>query len=171
MICSNMERSADIDGLYRWRLERRWGAGTSVCWILLNPSTADAEKDDPTIRRVIAFSEQWGHDAAVVVNLLPIRSPNPREAERWAARTDVGDVLSRNNLAIARAFQSSALTICAWGASRWARSMGRRHTTRLGRTGPLFCLAVNADGSPRHPLARGRARVPSHQKPLLWRGD
>jgi hypothetical protein len=167
-----MERSADIstDGLYRWRLERRWSTGTSVVWIMLNPSTADAEKDDPTIERVIAFSREWGHDAAVVVNLVPFRSPDPREAERWAAQTDVGDVLSRNDLAIAGAIQSSALTLCAWGASKWARSVGQQHTTWFGGALPLCCLGVNSDGSPRHPLARGRARVPSDQEPRLYAG-
>ena len=76
-----MERAADIssDGLYRWTLRRRWGDGDDVVWVMLNPSTADANKDDPTLRRIIQFSDGWGYGGLLVVNLLPFRSSNPAE--------------------------------------------------------------------------------------------
>lgn len=165
-----MKRSADIssDGRYRWRLERRWGDGTSVCWIMLNPSTADAEKDDPTIRRVITFSKAWGHDAAIVVNLFPFRSSDPREVQRWAEEKGHWQPTSwpPNMLAISEAADASAFIVCAWGAPTWARFRAKQVLGGLGQDYSLYCLGANADGSPKHPLARGRAWVPPGQKPL-----
>ncbi|WP_131822315.1 DUF1643 domain-containing protein, partial [Mycobacteroides chelonae] len=56
------------DGLYRYELHRSWRAGPVVEFIMLNPSTADAEVDDATIRRCIGFAKQWGYGALVVRN-------------------------------------------------------------------------------------------------------
>ncbi len=68
---------------YRYRLDRAWerddhGLGT-VTWVMLNPSTADADVDDPTIRRCIGFSKAWGYNALTVVNLFAWRATSPRD--------------------------------------------------------------------------------------------
>ena len=65
-------------GRYRYELARGEGE-PSICWIMLNPSTADASRDDPTIRRVIGFSRRWGFATAVVVNLFAWRATRPEE--------------------------------------------------------------------------------------------
>ena len=57
-------------GRYRYRLTRRWGDGGAVAFVMLNPSTADAEKDDPTIRRCIGFAREWRFGRLIVVNLF-----------------------------------------------------------------------------------------------------
>ena len=58
------------DERHRYSLTRRWGDGPRVCcWIMLNPSTADATTDDPTIRRCIGFTHGWGYDALTIINL------------------------------------------------------------------------------------------------------
>ncbi len=96
---------------YRYSLTRRWApGGTRACWIMLNPSTADAEQDDPTIRRCIGFSKLWGHSELVVVNLFALRSTDP------AALASHGDPIGpHNDFAIEEAGLTSAHVVCAWG--------------------------------------------------------
>lgn len=77
---------------YRYTLERQWdlpGAPQRLCaFIMLNPSTADAETDDPTTRRCMAFARETGHDQYVAVNLFAYRAARP--ADMLAAEDPVG---------------------------------------------------------------------------------
>ena len=74
------------DERHRYSLTRRCGNGPRVCcWIMLNPSTADATTDDPTIRRCVRFTQAWGYNALTVVNLYAWRATDPadlRNAQR-----------------------------------------------------------------------------------------
>lgn len=145
---------ADIsdDGAYRYRLTRRWGRPTDqqICWVMLNPSTADAVEDDPTIRRCIGFSEAWGFGSLVVVNLFALRSTDPKAL----LTCDVDPVGPRNDHAIRLASIQSAVTIAAWGTKG-----GYRHRNadviRLV-TGDcmenMHALDITKDGHPKHPL-------------------
>src|SRR5689334_20041621 len=64
-------------GLYRYRLTRRWGDGPALLFVMLNPSTADATEDDPTIRRCTGFAKREGMPAIEVVNLFAWRATDP----------------------------------------------------------------------------------------------
>lgn len=73
---------ADISacGAYRYRLDRLGallGRG-AVNFVMLNPSTADAEQDDPTIRRCLGYAFRWGFARLIVTNLYALRSTDPR---------------------------------------------------------------------------------------------
>ena len=132
-------------GRYRYRLWRRWhpGAATAV-WVMLNPSTADDRRDDPTIRRCIGLARAWGFGGIEVVNLYGLRATRP--ADLFAARDPVGP---GNDLAIARAAASGDAVFAAWGVHGRARA-GDVRALLAGCA--LWCLGVTRAGEPRHPL-------------------
>lgn len=138
-----------LDGLYRYRLGRRWGDGDPLVWVMLNPSTADADVDDPTIRRCVNFTKAWGFDALTVVNLFAYRATDPKALQ--LADDPVGRANYRH---VRRAVDEAAGIVCAWGAN--ARKVPQfRHAPDISEIAglrPLFCLGVTKDGSPRHPL-------------------
>jgi len=172
MIRVHGTRSDDRDGhgdgpLYRFALWRTWGSGPRLLWVMLNPSTADHDRDDPTMRRVVQFSERWGHGACVVVNLFALRSPSPRDIRR--ARDPVGGMDQER--AVRAALRWTTGVVAAWGACPYpaiADDM-RRRLVRAGRD--LWCLGRSQSGAPLHPLARGKSRVPDDQEPLVWSRD
>jgi hypothetical protein len=132
-------------GRYRYRLWRRWlpGAAT-VAWVMLNPSTADDLRDDPTIRRCIGLSRGWGFGGLEIVNLYALRATDP--ADLFAARRPVG---AGNDAAVAAAVATADAVFAAWG------NHGR--PDRVAAIVPLlgarvYSLGTTAQGAPRHPL-------------------
>src|SRR4051812_26865304 len=80
-----LEQNAVISacGRYRYLLTRQVGPGPrAATFIMLNPSTADATKDDPTIRRCIGFARQWGCGRLSVLNLFAFRATDPAAMKR-----------------------------------------------------------------------------------------
>ena len=146
-------RSAFIsdDGRYRYSLTRDvaplTGEGTCT-FVMLNPSTADAEQDDPTIRRCMGFTRSWGFARLKVVNLYAYRATDPRDLYAVDPYLEV-QVGPENDCTIAKVVGGSDLVICAWGA-------GSRSPNREGRVLDLIAaphaLGLTKDGSPRHPL-------------------
>lgn len=145
----------DPSGRYRYRLTRIWDRSRpAVVWIMLNPSTATASADDPTIRRVVGFSRAWGFGSAEVVNLFALRAIHPRRLANSHDR--VGPL---NDDAIATAVTSAHRVVAAWGnqgtmdnpATGVRRSdevlelMGRRDE-------PWHCMGTTRHRQPRHPL-------------------
>ena len=154
-----VERGAIIDGEYRYGLWRYWDQSKpAAVFIMLNPSTADAEADDPTIRRCMGFARAWEYGGIEVVNLFAYRATDPLA---FSCVTD--PIGPRNDDAIKQfTTRNPASIIAAWGAvrpmfrARIATVMSAIRTT-YGRE--LFCLGVTKDGSPRHPLyVRGDTR-------------
>ncbi len=142
-------------GIYRYLLGRRIGDGQrTALFVMLNPSTADAQVDDPTIRRCVSFTRREACGVLEVVNLFAYRATDPA-----ALRLADDPVGPANDHFIADAAARAALVVVAWGAvhRRLAPRAGEVGTvirTRLpahGRRGP-FCLGITANGSPRHPL-------------------
>ena len=151
-----MKRAATISscGAYRYWLEREWcpGLGTAV-FVMFNPSTADADVDDPTIRRCFGFAYSWSLGRIVVVNLFAYRTAFPKELKRAV------DPIGPENLAhIDRAcalVKSDVRNrlICAWGAHGEYRDQGRAITSRIAAAGITpMCFAITKNGHPAHPL-------------------
>jgi hypothetical protein len=143
------------DGLYRYALGRRWetsldGPGAAV-FVMLNPSTADAEQDDPTIRRCIGFAKALGCGGLHVVNLYAYRATKP--ADLWLAADPVGP---DNDHILGETFRAAVTdmrpVIAAWGAN--ARPDRVADVKRLARSCGLTlrALGITKDGAPRHPL-------------------
>lgn len=131
-----------------WRIWRNIAAPRFVLWCLCNPSTADDDDLDPTLRRCRDFSQAWDFDAMCIVNLFAFRATDP--AEMKAADDPVGD---DNDLWIARLASDAELIVAGWG--KIGVHLNRPEAIRvlfnsIGRE--LHCLKVNANGSPQHPL-------------------
>ena len=137
-------------GLYRYRLTRQWGDGPTAVFVMLNPSTADASQDDPTIRRCIGFAKREGCGSLLVVNLFAYRATDPDGMFRLGVEP-VGD---ENDGHIADAMLGSAgPVIAAWGGDKRAKVRVRDVRYMAGKIGVrLLCLGKTKDGSPRHPL-------------------
>lgn len=144
-----LDMGADISncGLYRYWLSRRLSMGErTVLFVGLNPSTADARQDDPTIRREVDFARRWGFDWYFKGNLYAYRSTDPK-----ALYTVDDPVGPSNQEALTWMAQRADLVVAAWGANHltpYARTLADR-LLALPRT---RCLGRNRDGSPKHPL-------------------
>ena len=146
-----MIRTAVIDesGLYRYSLTREWSGLRRMAWIMLNASKADANIDDPTIRRCIGFSNSWGYGGIIVVNLFAYRATDPKELLK------VDDPIgSDNDYYIRQAVINAELIVAAWGAHRMAELRGAevKLLVRLETIEILRCLGKTKSGAPKHPL-------------------
>ncbi|MGH2444150.1 MAG: DUF1643 domain-containing protein [Chloroflexota bacterium] len=155
-----MHRDAtlDVTGAYRYLLIRSWDSELPcLCWILLNPSTADPTRDDPTIRRCISFSAAWGYGTLRVVNLFGFRSCRPA-----GLRTAADPVGPENELFVRSAIDASDASIVGWGVHGAFRTRDQAVNSML-ESGTL-CLGRTQEGHPRHPLY-----LPRGAQPVLWR--
>ena len=157
-----MERNALFSPCrkYRYALTRTWGpqnAGGkgSAMFIGLNPSTADETVDDPTIRRCIAFAQNWGYDGLCMTNLFAYRATDP--AIMLAQADPVGD---ENDSTLREMGETAGVVIAAWGT----RGTYAGRDTAVRRLLPrLHYLRLTKDGHPGHPLY-----LPQTLTPIEW---
>lgn len=133
-------------GRYRYALGRVWARKLpTVVFIMLNPSRADEQRDDPTIRRCMNLAAGWGYGSIIVVNLFALRTSRPAVLRR--ARDPVGP---RNDAWVHRAARGRDIVV-AWGVhGRW-QERWRAVLQRLDNE-TVLCLGNTKDGHPRHPL-------------------
>lgn len=182
MAIEYIDKGATISscGRYRYRLWREWrlwpepakwhmwtnddgtpivdGAGKqlgeplSCIFIMLNPSTADGDEDDPTIRRCVGYARRWGYDRLEVINLFAHRATDP--ASLLALNDNDDPVGPENRSAFRRVLNGDypvGQIVCAWGAH--GGHLGQDETA-LGWLGERarFALGLTKDGHPKHPL-------------------
>lgn len=164
-------------GLYRYALWRFWegshqtDAHRAVVFIGLNPSTADASQDDPTIRRCRRFAREWGYPGMIMLNLFAYRATDPGMMKAFSRGG--GDVVGPENDQILQHYNQqilcstkpftqnepgrSGLVVFAWGVD--GEFMGRGAAV-AAMFNEGHCLGKTKMGLPRHPLF-----VPARQRP------
>lgn len=166
-VCNPSGAYLSDDGRYRYRLWREAaqdGAGRAL-FVMLNPSTADALADDPTIRKCIGFATRWGRRQVRIANLFAYRRTDPRVLADISMEEAIGphnDAHLRAMLEWGDSKSPAApkqLVVVAWGSTGGAavarmvlerRIVVRRLLRDLGLQ-PM-CLGTAQDGNPRHPL-------------------
>ena len=138
-----------LDGRYRYALTRRWARDDkrAVVFVMLNPSTADADVDDATVRKCIGFAKRWGFGGLVIVNLFALRSTDPAALLKFEA--PVGP--ENDNWVQAFTQDLNDMIVVAWGCH------GAVHRERVDHVvshlqRPVMCLGTSQSGHPRHPL-------------------
>jgi len=172
-------------GKYRYKLWREWrgthdpkhwrwlgekdGAGAelgdplSVLFVMLNPSTADGETDDATIRKCVGFAKLWRYERVAVVNLFAYRATKPRDL--FAAKANKIDIIGwQNQECVQEMVRDAGLIVCAWGGHGVGHEFHIEEVRGWLEPKRQFHLGLTRDGQPRHPLY-----VPYSQKPLPMR--
>jgi hypothetical protein len=154
---STFHRGADFSpcGLFRWRLWRTWSElSRPLTFLMLNPSTADAMKNDPTVERCERRARRLGFGGVEVVNIFALRATDPEElykvrakaAKEWEPGDDIGTPGSiemdrfiasklgsdyRNDDAIREAVNRSGATVCAWGIHGFLEGRANQVVSKL----------------------------------------
>jgi len=141
-----MEAMISDDGKYRYFLSRTWGSdGKVVTFIGLNPSTADAKQNDPTVLKCIRFARSWGATKLLMVNLFAYRSSSPRDLRQVA-----NPVGADNDAWIMRAVKEADIVVAAWGNN--GSYLGRANEVTKRFHLRLQALRITKQGMPGHPL-------------------
>jgi|SRR6185369_1848891 len=152
-----MPQGAIIDGRYRYLLWRSIGTGErTVLFLMLNPSTADAQSDDPTLRRCTTFARDWGFGRLEVCNLFALRTKDPRKLR--AAKSPIGPANDRH---IIEAASRASVIVAGWGTHGSYLERGREVAELLEAHRHSLCaLRCTRAGHPAHPLYLPRALAP-----------
>lgn len=151
-------------GTYRYLLSRKWQpqhGPNIVLWIMLNPSAADADVDDPTLRKVQKFARAWGYGGVLVANVYALRSSEPDDL-----LTHPDPVGPANDDVLTTMFdaQGIGLVVAGWGTKAGAQRVQTitGAAWKAGRT--IHAVGITKGGHPQHPLY-----VKDEATPVLFR--
>lgn len=150
--------SAVFDGPYRYRLVREWGEGPTLLAVLLNGATADAERNDNTVSRVVKGAQLRGYGSLHLGNAFGLMAQYPTAL--YSAINPVGPACDEHLRWMA---EHSDDVLIGWGSFPRLEWRFREVLALLGNR-RLWCLGRNADGSPRHP-----SRLPATTPWEIWR--
>jgi len=136
--------------------------GGRCTFLMLNPSTADQNVNDPTVRRVVQYARDWGFSDVTVINLFAYRSTDPDKLLELGLANSVGP---KNDRYIQDVVAKSNRVVVAWGRTFQQEEVFRarvRAVLRLVGEGaaPVLTLGLNDDGSPKHPLYVEKSVLP-----------
>lgn len=150
------------DGIYRYSLWRIWNKSLPLLGgLLLNPSTADAMKDDPTVSRMGWRARQMGFGGLIIANIFAYRSTDPEDL--YHIYDPIG---FENDVHIAQEMKRCKVTICGWGkhGNYMGRGISVLNLLRMEGITP-YVLGLNGDGTPKHPLYLSYAAKPVPHTP------
>lgn len=163
-------------GLYRYKLWRRWGEDNlqSMVFIMLNPSTADGNSDDPTIRKCIGFAKRLGYGGITILNLFAYRATKPSALKVAKIQYGLKYIVGQENATyIDNALWTSDIVgnpiFCAWGANARGSAIVDSFLQHAKIKYPgvhLMALKLLDDGTPQHPLM-----LPYDLKPVFFNGE
>lgn len=163
-----VKKSATLSGCgtYRYDLCRVWRPEKGrVLWVMLNPSVADHELDDPTIRRCVGFAKSWGYGGITVVNLFALRATDPNKLKQH--KDPVGPE-NDDWIHWWSVLDGTKEVVAAWGSYVRSMSDRRRDLTvenLFSQWGiKLCCLGLTKDGFPKHPLYTSAGTKPMRYK-------
>lgn len=155
----NIIRSAIFDSSneYRYILSRKWNEKSqSAAFIMLNPSTADSNTDDNTIRRCIGFANSWGCGSLNVVNLFAYKATDPK-----LLRHAIDPVGKENDKYILQALSKSHIIIAAWGNNGHYLERDKKVLKLIKDNGyNVHCFEITKEGQPKHVLYVKKSTTP-----------
>jgi hypothetical protein len=132
-------------GKYRYRLWRFWDEDKPKAMVIgLNPSTANAEEDDPTIRNLRLLLSSRGYGGFYMMNLFALVSPNPDDLRSCP------DPVKDNDQWLTHTAKYCKDILFAWGSFKQAEYRIKRVTAMFP---DALCFGKTANGKPLHPLA------------------
>lgn len=142
---------------YRYGLSRLWDTGKrTALFIMLNPSTADEHRNDPTVARCETRARSMGFGGVMVANLFAFRATRPQDLKM--AKNPEGDW---NDAVLRHWVRHAGMTVAAWGVH--GRHQNRGIDVARGLGAPVYHLGLTKEGHPRHPLY-----VSFDTEPVLW---
>ena len=144
--------------LYRYGLSRVWDAAKpAILFVMLNPSTADEHRNDPTVARCETRARVMGFGGVMIANIFAFRATHPRDLKQ--ADAPVGD---HNDAVLAHWTDRAGMVVAAWGVHGGYQGQGASVARQIG--GALHHLGLTKHGHPRHPLY-----VSLSTQPVAWR--
>jgi hypothetical protein len=149
-----------------------WSAGWVLASCGLNPSTADAFRNDPTVRKEIGFAARWGCERYLKINAYAWRDTKPENM--WRAAADGRDIVGADRLgsppcgndqaiiaALTKVKRCGGIALAAWGTHVQPARAWQLYNLATGVGVQWMCLGTNKDGSPKHSL------YPPYTTPLV----
>jgi hypothetical protein len=166
-----MMMSAVIVDVWRYELKRIWDDSLPLLVVcMLNPSTADHEENDPTILTLIHFAKLWGYGGIWVVNLCAFRASSPAVMMREGAMAIGPANHAYLSDAVIYARRHGKSILAAWGNNGGHLGLDENFISlcKFAKV-DLICIGTTNSGQPKHPMARGKHRIPRDQQPIVWK--
>lgn len=167
-------------GGYRWWLQRTWQPERpTLVFVGLNPSCADGQRDDPTLRRLVAYGRRWGFGRLEVINLFGAVATTPAALKRMADPVGADNeawirrclrrlgpwrseaIPARESAGAVPVGPLGSLLWLGWGNGGAWRGRDRALLALVAEFAVKpFALCRTASGQPRHPLYCPAAMTP-----------